>query len=476
MEDIEKQLVFFKQGFPPLEVLGPAVPGNGITCLSPEEQNKYIQIYKGWNGTRASFVPASGAASRMFKDLFKAKEVLKSRGREGLSGNAQVFFEELHRFAFYPLLEKEEGFDTSHALGILDILLDRNGLDFAFLPKGLIPFHKYPEGPKTPFEEHLTEAALATANPNGTVSVHFTVSEEHLERFKELWKHVRSTVEKRFGLTFHVGFSLQSPSTDTLAVTPDNVPFRIEDGTLLFRPGGHGALLKNLNRLKEDLIVIRNIDNVVPEALLEPVIHWRKVLAGYLVHCKDRVHTYINILKQQQEVVTEELLQEISRFLTDTFCITHAPFSRENRRAYASYLLSVLDRPLRVCGMVPITDEPGGGPFRIRERDGSSSLQILEEVQLNGKKYNATHFNPVDLVCSIKDVHGHVYPLQKYADEDTGFVSYKTLEGRDLKALELPGLWNGAMSRWNTVFVEVPMDTFNPVKTVTDLLRKEHNN
>lgn len=479
LEDVEKQLRYFRQGFPPLDILGPAVPGNGITCFSKEEQNRYAGIYDAWNGSRIKFVPASGAASRMFMDLFKARELLQSGNQAELPESVRIFFERLSSFAFFPLLSGLKGFDPLDRVGTLDLLLNKQGLHFAHLPKGLIPFHRYPNGPRTPFEEHLVEAALSFAESNRTARVHFTVSEEHLELFQELWEKTRENVEKRFGLEFLVGFSTQSPSTDTLAVTSDNMPFRKQDGTLVFRPGGHGALLKNLQELNQDLVAIRNIDNVVPERLLGPVIHWRKVLAGYLIQCREQVHTYSKKLEHMCLTASDSmdpLLEEVAGFLERVFGVTHPVMETGNVEALRSYLLSQLNRPIRVCGMVPVTGEPGGGPFRILEKDGSSSLQILEGVQLDGKKYNATHFNPVDMVCSMKDHQGVPYDLQKFSDNDTGFISHKTMEGRELKALELPGLWNGGMSRWNTVFVEVPLSTFNPVKTVMDLLRKEHNN
>ncbi|MFY9364265.1 MAG: DUF4301 family protein [Bacteroidales bacterium] len=473
LTEVEKQLQSFRKGFPPLDILGPATPGNGITCLTAEEQQKFAALYDSWKGSRVKFVPASGAASRMFSDLFQARETLHAGNEQALSIHAKLFFSSLREFAFYPILEKQH-IDLTDKSAVLDALLMPDAMGYANLPKGLIPFHKYAEAPKTPFEEHLTEAALSMANHDGTASLHFTVSKEHEPLFMELWKEVEEKISRRFNLVFSIDFSTQSPSTDTIAVDLDNNPFRKSDGTLLFRPGGHGALLKNLNTLREDLIVIRNIDNVVPESRLDPVIYWRRVLAGYLVECQKQVHTYIYALQENPE--DENLLDKATTYLERTFSRTNLPVHPGDVRSRSAFLLSLLDRPIRICGMVPVTGEPGGGPFRVRESDGSSSLQILEEVQLNEKKHASTHFNPVDIVCSIKDSKGKPYDLLRFADEDTGFISHKTLEGKELKALEWPGLWNGAMSRWNTVFIEVPISTFNPVKTVMDLLRKEHNN
>lgn len=470
VENIESQLQSFEKGFPPLDIIEPAVPGNGIVCLDREEQDELAGMYEQWNGSRIKFVPASGAASRMFKDLFEARELLVKDRHIRLSEHVEEFFDRLKEFAFYPTLSLMEGFDPQDRVGILNLLLNKDGLNYSFLPKGLIPFHKYPFAARTPFEEHLVEAALSSVQPDRTVRVHYTVSEEHMHLFEELWNNVGKRYEERFGVRFIITFSTQSPATDTVAADMDNLPFRRNDGSLVFRPGGHGALLENLNTLKEDMVIIRNIDNVVPESLLEPIIHWRKVMAGYLLRCRRQVYTYINELKQGAEALR---LKEMAVFLEKTFGLTHPSVEEEEFR---SYLFSRLSRPVRVCGMVPVTGEPGGGPFRVRDKDGGVSLQILESVQLQGKRYESTHFNPVDIVCSFKAYDGTTYKLPDFRDDDTGFISFKSLEGRELKALELPGLWNGGMSRWNTAFVEVPICTFNPVKTVMDLLRKEHNN
>ncbi len=470
LKDAETHLHYFSAGFPPLDISGPAVPGNGIVQLAGQEQEEMIKRYDEWNGSRIKFVPASGAASRMFKDLFEARDLLKKDRNALMPDQLNDFFGRLPEFAFYPILSGLKGFDPKDRYGILSLILDRDGLNYASLPKGLIPFHKYSNGPRTPFEEHLVEAALSSAQPDGTVRLHFTVSEEHLHLFNDLWEKVQKVYEELFQTSFIVGFSTQSPSTDTLAADIENRPFRDQNGLLVFRPGGHGALLDNLNTLKEDMVIIRNIDNVVPQAALGPVIHWRKVLAGYLLFCRRKIYKYIGELKNHADPIC---MKEIALFLESNFGITHPPMEGEEFR---SYLFSKLNRPVRVCGMVPATGEPGGGPFRVVDRDGSGSLQILESVQLQGKRYASTHFNPVDIVCSFRAYDGTTYKLSQFRDDDTGFISQKSLGGRELKALELPGLWNGGMSRWNTAFVEVPLSTFNPVKTVTDLLRNVHNN
>ena len=470
LKNIEAHLRFFSTGFPPLDITGPAVPGDGIVQLNAQQQEDLIKRYDQWNGSRIKFVPASGAASRMFKDIFEARALLEKDRNAVLPDQVNVFFKRLAEFAFYPRLAGLKGFYPKDRYGILSLILDREGLNFASLPKGLIPFHKYSDGPRTPFEEHLVEAALTSAQPDGTVRLHFTVSEEHLDLFNRLFDKVRKKYEELFQTRFIIGFSIQSPSTDTLAVDMDNRPFRDQDGSLVFRPAGHGALLDNLNALAEDMVIIRNIDNVVPQAALDPVIHWRKVLAGYLLSCRMKVYKYIGALKDNADPIC---MKEIALFLERNFGITHPPMEGEEFR---SYLFSKLNRPVRVCGMVPATGEPGGGPFRVVDRDGSGSLQILEGVQLQGRRYASTHFNPVDIMCSFKAYDGTTYRLSEFRDDNTGFISQKSYLGRELKALEMPGLWNGGMSRWNTAFVEVPLSTFNPVKTVTDLLRNVHNN
>ena len=469
LKSIESQVEAFTKGFPFLDIHGPAVPGNGIIQLTLQQQYEYERRYNEWKGSRVKFVPASGAASRMFKDLFEASVLLSQSYTATLSGNAALFFQNLEKFAFYGPLSRTEGFNPGDRKKVIDLLLGPEGLRYGSLPKGLILFHNYPSGPRTAFEEHLVESAFYCTDPKGLASLHFTVSEEHVPLFSDLWNKVKSRYQSRFGITFNVSFSVQDPVTDTIAVDLQNQPFRKNDGTLLFRPGGHGALLENLNKIKDDIVFIKNIDNVVPEPLLSPVIHWKKVLAGLLLECRKKISDYLADLQNGAEPLR---MKEIAAFLEEKFCITHPAVDPDN---YRSYLYSKLNRPLRVCGMVPAAGEPGGGPFRVTDNDGAGSLQILESVQLQRPYPASTHFNPVDIVCSCKAYDGTSYHLPAFRDDSTGFISQKSMEGRELKALELPGLWNGGMSRWNTLFVEVPPATFNPVKTVTDLLRKEHN-
>jgi hypothetical protein len=469
VEQVERQLTHFRDGFPFLPIIAPAVPGKGITQFSREEQMLMVQRYDQWGGSRLKFVPASGAATRMFKTLFEYLETGKG-GKE-----VDEFFIRLKDFAFYEDLAKIAGKDTPDAAAWVKALLDIKGLNYGNLPKGLLKFHNYAEGARTAFEEHLVEAALYGKDSAGIARLHFTVSPEHRKAFESLFDTVRQRYEQRFGVKYEVSFSEQKKSTDTIAVDLQNEPFRNADGSLLFRPGGHGALLENLNELQEDIIFIKNIDNISPDKLRTDTVHWKKVLAGYLLQLREQITTYILLLEKGCNDIK---LKEIAQFLEREFCITLPPVDGEE---YARAIYAKLNRPVRVCGMVKNEGEPGGGPFIARNADGSLSLQIVESAQIDLHDSEvqrcfkaATHFNPVDLVCSFRNYSGGCYTLADFRDEATGFISQKSKDGRELKALELPGLWNGAMSNWNTAFVEVPLATFNPVKTVNDLLRKEH--
>ena len=418
----------FRTGFPALDIVGPASVKDGIMKLSKQQQDEYIALWQQYLDEGHSvlkFVPASGAASRMFKNLFEYLD----NGED--NAFMQEFFAGKDKFAFAPELEGKEGREAVRYL-----LEDMN---YGKLPKGLLLFHKYRDGARTPALEHLVEGALYAAS-NGVVRLHFTVSHEHLPLFR---KHIADNLKKfedKYGVKYEITFSEQQPSTDTLAANPDGTPFRTKDGKLLFRPGGHGALIHNLNEQDADIVFIKNIDNVVPDRLKKDTVRYKQVLAGVLVEEQKRVFARL----QDPSLSAEE---------------------RER-----------LNRPIRVCGVVKNTGEPGGGPFLVREEDGSISRQILESSQIEDKSLMAksTHFNPVDLVCSLRDAEGKHYDLPKYVDPKTGFISSKSKDGKELLALELPGLWNGAMSRWNTIFVEVPISTFNPVKTVNDLLREQH--
>ena len=411
----------------------------------------------------------------MFKNLF---EFLGADYDAPETKFEKTFFEQIEKFAFYDDLnaacEKMSGKDISALVSegnykaVVAALLEAAGLNYGALPKGLLKFHRYEDGNRTPLEEHLVEGALYAANKNGKVNVHFTVSPEHRRLFEALVADKAAVYAKKYGVDYNVTFSEQKPSTDTIAADMDNQPFR-DNGKLLFRPGGHGALIENLNDLDADVIFIKNIDNVVPDKLKGDTVLYKKLIAGVLVALQQKAFAYLELLDSgrytHEQVI--EILQFLQKNLEDAELVL--------------YLKEKLNRPMRVCGMVKNVGEPGGGPFLAYNSDGTISLQILESSQIDmddpEKKEmfeKGTHFNPVDLVCAVRDYKGRKFDLVNFVDKATGFISYKSKNGKDLKALELPGLWNGAMSDWNTVFVEVPLGTFNPVKTVNDLLRDQH--
>ena len=485
---IEEQLSCFKTGFPFLKLKSPASIGNGILSLNEKESEHYLEIWEKYlsgNPVIVKFVPASGAASRMFKNLF---EFLDADYVVPTTDFEKKFFNNITHFAFYNDLNaiciKNEGQDIptliaeqKYKLIIANLLLEK-GLNYGALPKGMLKFHNYGDINRTAMEEHLAEGALYARNAAGNVNVHFTVSKEHLPYFKQLVSEKQSDYEKKFNVKYSVSFSEQKPSTDTIAADMQNEPFR-DNGKLVFRPGGHGALIENLNDLDADIIFIKNIDNVVPDKLKADTVTYKKLIAGVLVSLQKKAFEYLELLDSGK--YTHEQIMEILQFLQkQLFCKNPETKNLEDAELVI-YLKNKLNRPMRVCGMVKNVGEPGGGPFLAYNSDGTISLQILESSQIDmndpAKKEmfeKGTHFNPVDLVCAVRDYKGHKFDLVKYVDKATGFISYKSKNGKDLKALELPGLWNGAMSDWNTVFVEVPLTTFNPVKTVNDLLREQH--
>lgn len=424
VEKANQQMESFKTGFPSLDIVSAASVKNGILAPKKAEQEEYIAAWENYLKGKhkvLKFVPASGAASRMFKNLFEYLD----NGVE--TPFIQEFLSNIDKFAFGDQLAGKSGQEAVRYL--------LENMAYGKLPKGLLLFHKYRDGARTPALEHLAEGALT-----GATNIHFTVSHEHLPLFRQHIAENLQKFEKKYGVKYEISFSEQMPSTDTLAANPDGTPFRTADGKLLFRPGGHGALIENLNQQDADIVFIKNIDNVVPDRLKKDTIRYKQILAGVLV-------------TKQKEIF--EKLQD--------------PKLSDEERAK-------LNRPIRVCGVVKNTGEPGGGPFLVREEDGSISCQILESSQIEDQSLMATstHFNPVDLVCAIKDYQSKPFDLPKFVDPKTGFISHKSKDGKELLALELPGLWNGAMSRWNTYFVEVPISTFNPVKTVNDLLREQH--
>ena len=487
-EQISKQLEDFKRGFPYLKLEGAATPKKGITVLDKDACEDVCRTWKKYQTSGhkvVKFVPASGAASRMFKDLFA---FLNGSNDEPVSDFEKEFFSKIHDFAFFNELSAKcqqlKGKSADELLKegqykvVVATLLNKEGLNYGQLPKGLLLFHSYADGARTPMEEHLVEAARY-AESNKQAHVHFTVSHEHLDFFKQKVADKETGYEAKYGVSFDISFSEQKPSTDTIAVNLDNTPFRNEDGSLLFRPAGHGALIENLNDLDADVVFIKNIDNVVPDRLKDETISWKMIIAGKLVELQERAFAYLHKLEQGNCSRSE--LEEMADFLQkELSCEIHDRSSLDDA-ALAEYLYKKLNRPMRVCGMVKNVGEPGGGPFLVYNHDGTVSLQILESSQIDKNDETSmkmftegTHFNPVDLVCAIKDYKGNAFDLTKYVDKSTGFISSKSKNGRELKALELPGLWNGSMSDWNTVFVEVPLGTFNPVKTVNDLLREQH--
>ena len=485
---IEKQIQQFQTGFPFLKIEAPASIGKGIIAPTESEAAGYV---KAWEDYKASgkkivkFVPASGAASRMFKDIFSFVDADYDVPTTDFE---KKYFADIEKFAFYDALDavcqKNEGKGIKALLAegnykaVAANMLKAEGLNYGQLPKGMLLFHKYAEGARTPMEEHLVEGALYAAS-KGEANVHFTVSHEHLPFFKQKVADKMQQYADKYGVKYNISFSEQKPSTDTVAVNPDNTLFRNSDGSLLFRPGGHGALIENLNEIDADVIFIKNIDNVVPDRLKPETVQWKQVIAGVLVTLQQKAFEYLKVLESGK--YDHAKLEEMIRFVQQDLCCRKADIKELEDAELVIYLKQKLNRPMRVCGVVKNVGEPGGGPFLTYNQDGTVSLQILESSQID--KSNAeymrmftegTHFNPVDLVCAVKDASGKPYNLPDYVDPTTGFISSKSKNGKELRALELPGLWNGAMSDWSTVFVEVPLGTFNPVKTVNDLLRDQH--
>lgn len=457
---VERQIENFRTGFPALPVVRAAAGGDGVKQLDGDGVSELETYYNNHlEGLKTiKFVPASGAATRMFKELFEyVNDDKRTAGIEKLIVN-------LEKFAFFPELAKYLQPQIDDKDVVRNIIID--GLAYGAKPKGLVTFHAYKEGARKPVEEHLVEAALY-ASSNGEANIHFTVSPEHQAGFEALLKERQSHYEQKFGIKYNVSFSIQSPATDTIAVNPDNTPFRTDDGKLLFRPAGHGALITNLDKLDADVIFVKNIDNVTTDERKPDTITYKKVLAGELLRLQSRSFELLRALERGEDVVNEAAI-----FICNDLCC------KLPENASRELIVATLDRPIRVCGMVKNEGEPGGGPFWVRDDEGREQLQIAESSQIAPQDMHlmkeATHFNPVDLVCGVKRYNGTKYDLTRYTDPKTGFISSKSAGGRELRAQELPGLWNGAMANWNTIFVEVPISTFSPVKVVQDLLRPEH--
>jgi hypothetical protein len=496
-KEIESQLANFKNGFPFVNLIKPATAGDGIIRYDEETVKKMTSFYDDASKDRQilKFVPASGAASRMFKQLFEFREKYKAslpqnenylNDKEFQSVNQ--FITEIQNFAFYEDLKSvmnKNGIDIEFCINekkftlVIDYLLEENGLGYANLPKGLLKFHRYPNGSRTSVEEHLVEGANYCRQSDGRVFVHFTVSPEHWEKFEQKITETKHIYESLFHCKYTICFSEQKSSTDIIAVDMNNEPFREDDGCLLFRPGGHGALIENLNDLQGDIIFIKNIDNIVPDHLKEQTYLYKKVIGGTLLRLQEQTFSYLEMLDDGN--VSDAELEEIAQFAKNQLNLKINELEGFSDIEKIDYLFNTLNRPMRICGMVKNEGEPGGGPFWVENENGEISLQIVEssQVDMNDTRQKeilnkSTHFNPVDLVCGVQNYKGEKFDLTQFVDASTGFISVKSKDGRSLKAQELPGLWNGAMADWITIFVETPIITFNPVKTVNDLLRKEH--
>ena len=493
---VEGQIKNFVEGFPPLKLTDSAREGNGILKLDLVDQSKYTNLYRQSKENKkiVKFIPASGAASRMFKALFAFisdydgseeayEKFLNDQGKKSV----HYFFKNIEKFAFYEDLKVayqqiysealEEGLLKKNYVSILKALLDENGLNYGSLPKGLLKFHIYGKESRTPTEEHLVEGANYAVGEGNVTNLHFTVSPNHRTKFESHIDEVKGAYESKFGVTFDVSYSEQKSSTDTIAVDLENHPFRETDGSILFRPAGHGALLSNLNDLDADVVFIKNIDNVVPDKIKDETYTYKEVIAGLLIEAQEKTFGYLKAI-ESAKFDLDEIFDFIESGLSVIIPENQKATSSEQKLSFAR---TILDRPIRVCGMVKSEGDPGGGPFWVESDKGFVQLQVVETAQIDldnsGQEEifnSATHFNPVDLVCGIKDYQDNAFDLMKFRDPKTGFITEKSKDGKSLKAQELPGLWNGSMSDWNTLFVEVPIITFNPVKIVNDLVGEYH--
>ena len=497
VEKVNLQVNTFKVGLPYAKLKSAATLSQGILKVSDDEKEACINVFekKRDNISIVKFVPASGAATRMFKFLFQFLkeynpeiETIESYGVSKKANDVLTFFSSLEKLPFYDDVARKakltfDGYDNlsegKKQMAFVKTMLESDKLDFGSQPKGLLPFHEYKDQIKTAFEEHLFEATLY-ASSNKKARLHYTVSEHHKDKFDKKLNEVKTKIEQETDVVFNVSFSFQKPSTDTLAVTLSNEPFRLEDGSLHFRPSGHGALIENLSDIDADIVFVKNIDNVVVSNHVNVVSDYKKMLAGILLNIQNLAFKFLEKLDKGE--VSEGVTLEIAQFLsTKMSVVLNNDFDDFTLNEKATYLKEKLNRPIRICGMVKNEGAPGGGPFWVENEDGNVSLQIVESAQIDQRNQeqshilnNATHFNPVDLVCGFKDYKGNRFNLTEFIDYKSAFITNKTKNGKEIKALELPGLWNGSMANWNTIFVEVPLDTFNPVKTVNDLLKPQH--
>lgn len=501
LQKIKEQLLNFKNGFPKIKLERAATVGDGIIQADIDTVNKYVQNYD-YNidcHSVCKMVPASGAASRMFQQLYDFRDNYSGSEEDFLkyhtnqqAGSMFYFFQNLHLLPFYQELSDnlmQRGYYIEQLLEkcefkfIIDEIISQDGLKYGDMPKGLIKFHSHRDTAVTPMEEHLVEAAHYCRNSKANAKLHFTVSEEHLKSFKKHLKENIKKYEKKYDTKFKVSFSIQKKSTDSIAIDFKNNIIRNEKGLPLLRQSGHGALIENLNDIKSDIVFIKNIDNVLPDRLKPETYRYKKFIGGMLFSLQDQIFEYLNLL-EKSKILTKNKLEEILNFCTEKLSIKHPDtLYYLEIEELAEYLFNILNRPIRVCGMVVNQGEPGGGPFWVKNKDMMQTLQIVEKYQIdiNNKKQKAildssTYFNPVDLVCAITNFKGKKFNLLDYVDKSTGFITEKNYNGINIKGQELPGLWNGAMANWISVFVEVPIETFSPVKTIQDLFKIEHRN
>lgn len=457
ISNINQQISDFQSSFPFAQIIQSATENNGIRTIVPNDYAQYYQSNKD-KYTITKFVPASGAATRMSEDLFKFLE-------SGIMNTTtQTVLKNLEQFAFFDELTQSLPQDASEKT-IIEHIITQSGLNYGNLPKGLIIFHKYDNEVRTAIAEHLVEGAQY-ASSNGIVNIHFTASPEHIDGFNKLLGTIVTKYESQFNVKYNISISTQKPETDTIAVNLDNTPFRTADNRLLFRPSGHGALIKNLNEIDSEIIFIKNIDNVCCDSMRQDTIIYKRALAGLAIQTQQQIFKYLSDLDSGNANI-----DEIKTFITQNLGIKN--FNNTN-------IYQILNRPLRVCGMVRNIGAPGGGPFWTRTPDGTETLQIVESSQIAPDKkhilQDGKYFNSVDLVCMPYDRHGNKFDLNKYIDYTAGFISEKSANGRPIRAMERPGLWNGGMAKWNTVFVETPITTFTPTKTITDLIKPGHIN
>jgi len=481
--DLQKQLAIYRQGASYLKLDRPCTVNDGIIALTSSQRKKIIELYEKKAGKYKliKFVPASGAASRMFADWYEAWE----KGGFGSAVLDRKFFRDLTKLPIFSLIKKDRKGQILLAekkiKGLLGFILTKDGLNFGALPKALMPFHRYSSGEtRTALEEHLDEAAQYLRDKKNICYLHFTTSSEHKKDVVKFLKAVAGKYERHCGVKFKLSCSVQSSATDTIAVAENNLPLRDDAGRLIFRPGGHGALLANLNRLNADFIFVKNIDNIAPRPLREKNLPYKKLLGGIAFKIREDILTILR--KTEKEDLCAADIENIMKYCSETINIVFPPgMAKLSKKKKISAIFSSLNRPLRICGMVKNIGEPGGGPFWVIEKNGTQTLQIVERGHIDRRKpmqlaiwLQAKYFNPVDIVCCIKDYRGEKFNLEKYVNQNAYLITEKSEKGRKLKALELPGLWNGGMAYWNTVFVELPLIVFNPVKTVYDLLRPEH--